>query len=58
MQGHSAAKRRKELLRQQKQKEKEAQRAEKKGQDKRPRGEGEEDPDLAGIVPGPQPPLE
>ncbi|MEJ7734576.1 MAG: hypothetical protein WKG00_35945 [Polyangiaceae bacterium] len=55
MQGHSAAKRRKEQQRQQKQKEKEASRAEKKKNDDRPKGEAGEDPDLAGIVPGPQP---
>ena len=58
MQGHSAAKRRKEQQRQQKQKEKEASRAEKKKNDNRPNVEAGEDPDLAGIVPGPQPPQE
>jgi len=58
MQSHSAAKRRKELARQQKQKEKDQARAERKKDGLKPRGEGEEDPDLAGIVPGPQPPPE
>lgn len=53
------AKRMKEMVRQQKQKEK----AERKAQRQRDKagheGEGEqEDPDIAGIVPGPQPVVE
>jgi hypothetical protein len=54
----SAAKRQKEIARQQRQKEKAEKRAQKKGDPKRAPGEGEEDPDIAGIVPGPQPPTE
>jgi hypothetical protein len=52
----SVNKRLKERNRQDKQKEKEAkreQRKQEKGQ--RPSSEGGEDPDIAGIVPGPQP---
>lgn len=52
----SVNKRQKERARQEKQKEKEADRA-KRRQDKAtrgPRADGE-DPDIAGIVPGPQP---
>ena len=56
MQSHNAAKRRKEIARQEKQREKDAARAERK-KDK-PKREDGEDPDLAGIVPGPQPPPE
>lgn len=54
-----ATKRQKELARQQKQTEKAAKRVlRKKEKAERPaRGEGE-DPDIAGIIPGPQPPLE
>lgn len=50
-------KRRKELARQQKQREKEAARLERKKQkDRGPDGAAQgEDPDIAGIVPGPQP---
>lgn len=40
--------------------EKEAKRAERKRlkSERPPRQPGEEDPDIAGVVPGPQPPLE
>jgi hypothetical protein len=52
-------KRRKEIARQEKQKEKRARRLEaKERQAAGGPGAGEEDPDLAGIVPGPQPPPE
>ena len=57
MQNHGAAKRRKEIARQEKQREKEASRLERRKQlqhDGIPIGP-EEDPDIAGIVPGPQP---
>lgn len=47
-------KRQKELARLEKQKEKAAKKQQKKGEE-RPRGADGEDPDLAGIVPGPQP---
>jgi hypothetical protein len=50
----SQNKRRKELARQEKQREKDARRQEKRNQPPRQSVEGE-DPDLAGIVPGPQP---
>jgi len=52
-----ASKRQKELARAQKQKEKSEQRAiRKKEKSERPaRPDGAEDPDIAGIVPGPQP---
>lgn len=52
---NSFEKRRKELARKEKQREK-AERKEQREREKaaRPRGEGE-DPDIAGIVPGPQP---
>jgi hypothetical protein len=52
----SVNKRLKERNRQDKQKEKEAKREQRK-QEKVPRaaGEGGEDPDIAGIIPGPQP---
>jgi len=52
-------KRRKELARKQRQKEK-AERRDIRDRDRaqRPLGETEEDPDIAGIVPGPQPPPE
>jgi hypothetical protein len=48
------------MARQQKQRDKEAKKAERqRDKDAKPaRGPGEEDPDIAGIVPGPQPPLE
>jgi len=50
-------KRQKELARQDRQREKDARREERKKQksERPPRDEGAEDPDLAGIVPGPQP---
>ncbi len=55
-----ATKRQKELARQQKQQEKAEKRTQRKKDkaDRPDRGEGEVDPDIAGIVPGPQPPLE
>jgi sRNA-binding protein len=59
MQNPSAAKRQKERARQEKQRDKEAERAQRR-KDKSTRttnAEGE-DPDLAGIIPGPQPPQE
>ena len=52
------AKRMREMKKQDKQKEKEARRAERKLERlNNPRGVDGEDPDLAGIVPGPQKPL-
>jgi hypothetical protein len=58
MQSHSASKRKKEIARQEKQREKDAARLErKKGKPKRDEA-GDVDPDIAGIVPGPQPPQE
>ncbi len=59
MQGKST-KRQKELARAQRQKDKEAKREERKREKaERPAREpGAEDPDIAGIIPGPQPPLE
>jgi len=49
-------KRQKELARQERQREKEAKREQrKKEKAERPPGEVGEDPDLKGIVPGPQP---
>jgi len=52
-------KRQKERARQEKAREKEAKKAERKREGKdRPDAAPGEDPDLAGIVPGPQPPLE
>jgi hypothetical protein len=56
----SAGKRRKELARADKQREKEAKRVlRRKEKDERASQPGVpgEDPDLAGIVPGPQPPI-
>ncbi len=51
-------KRQKELARQEKQREKEAKRKLRK-ENRADRGADQgEDPDIAGIVPGPQPPLE
>ena len=52
-----ASKRQKELARAQKQKEKCEQRAQRKKvkSERPPRPEGAEDPDIAGIIPGPQP---
>ena len=59
MQGRST-KRQKEMARQQKQRDKETKKAERqRDKDAKPaRGPGDEDPDIAGIIPGPQPPLE
>lgn len=58
MQGKST-KRQKELARAQKQQEKESKRQErKKEKENRPDGGTGEDPDIAGIIPGPQPPME
>jgi hypothetical protein len=59
MQGRST-KRQKEMARQQHQRDKEAKKAERQREKgARPaRQEGQEDPDIAGIIPGPQPPLE
>lgn len=58
MQGKST-KRQKELARLEKRKEKEAKKEErKKEKTDRPSDENGVDPDIAGIVPGPQPPLE
>ena len=58
----TASKRQKEMLRTQRRKEKEADRVrrkEEKEQRREQAGSGtSEDPDIAGIVPGPQPPLE
>ena len=55
----SQQKRARERARQERQKEKELRRQENKARRAAagPRPEGEEDPDIAGIVPGPQPPL-
>lgn len=56
MQGRST-KRQKEMARQQKQREKDTKKAERKTEkEQRPaRLPGDEDPDIAGIIPGPQP---
>ncbi len=52
----SFGKRQKEKNRIEKRQEKEARRLQRKEERaNRPRPEGEEDPDIAGIVPGPQP---
>jgi hypothetical protein len=52
----SFAKRQKEKNRIEKRQEKQARRVQRKEERaNRPRTEGEEDPDIAGIVPGPQP---
>jgi hypothetical protein len=52
-------KRKKELARKEKQKKKAERRDEReRSKADRPAGENAEDPDIAGIVPGPQPPLE
>lgn len=58
MQRQGALKRQKERARQEKQRDKDASRLERR-KDKNARADGApgEDPDLAGIVPGPQPPL-
>ena len=59
MQGRST-KRQKEMARQQHQRDKDAKKAERQRDKdaKPPRQPGDEDPDIAGIIPGPQPPLE
>ncbi len=58
MQKPGANKRQKERARQEKQREKQASRVERrKDKPSRPDGPPGEDPDLAGIVPGPQPPV-
>lgn len=54
---HGFTKRQKERQRQERQKEKEAKRHERRLQ-KGERPRDGDDPDIAGIVPGPQPPLE
>ena len=55
----SVNKRQKERQRQERQREKSAKREERKREKaRRPASEGGEDPDIAGIVPGPQPPQE
>jgi len=53
----SFAKRQKEIARQERAREKAAKRVERKETKpgERPKGEGDIDPDIAGIVPGPQP---
>ena len=53
----TAEKRRKELARQERKRDKAARRAERKAQrpDGADRADGDFDPDIAGIVPGPQP---
>jgi hypothetical protein len=49
-------KRQKEKLRQERQREKEEKRQQRKvDKDRRPAAEGDVDPDIAGIIPGPQP---
>ena len=54
-----ASKRQKELARAEKKKEKEAARVQRKTEKQnQPKPLDGEDPDIAGIVPGPQPPLE
>lgn len=56
MAGPGFIKRQKELKRQEKQEGKAARKAERRRTTPdRPRAAGEEDPDIAGIVPGPQP---
>jgi len=54
----SVNKRRKEEARKERQRNKEARRVERAAQKTERKTEGDEDPDIAGIVPGPQPPLE
>jgi hypothetical protein len=49
-------KRRKELARQQRRKEKDERRSQRQREkDERPAHTGEDDPDIAGVIPGPQP---
>ena len=58
MSNPAVLKRQKERERQERQKEKAARKEERKREkETRPRADGE-DPDIAGIVPGPQPPIE
>jgi hypothetical protein len=58
-QNPGALKRQKELLRQQRQREKAEEREKRKREkSERPAPAPGEDPDIAGIVPGPQPPPE
>lgn len=58
MQRQGALKRQKERARQEKQREKDAARVERRKNSGSKDGEGSgEDPDIAGIVPGPQPPV-
>jgi hypothetical protein len=58
MQKQGADKRQKERARQAKQREKEANRSARRKEKAPPRDQqGGEDPDIAGIVPGPQPPV-
>jgi hypothetical protein len=53
------AKRQKELQRQARQREKAQKKADRQREkENRPAGSAGEDPDIAGIVPGPQPPVE
>ena len=55
----SLAKRQKEVARLQRQNDKAAQRAQRKSErEQRPDAQGDEDPDIAGLVPGPQRPLD
>jgi hypothetical protein len=58
--GSTFKKRQKEMLRQQRQQDKLARRLEKskERQQETDSGAGGEDPDIAGIIPGPQPPAE
>jgi hypothetical protein len=60
MAGPGATKRIKELKRQEKNQEKaaERERRRKAKAGRQQRGDAAEDPDIAGIVPGPQPPIE
>lgn len=48
-------KRQKERARQEKKRQKAEKRAERKAAKEKPRADGADDPDIAGIVPGPQP---
>jgi hypothetical protein len=57
MSNPSVNKRQKERQRQERQREKSAKREDRKREkENRPQGPAGEDPDIAGIVPGPQPP--
>lgn len=57
MQKQGALKRQKERARQEKQRDKDASRIERRKKDPRDAAANGEDPDIAGIVPGPQPPI-